>query len=144
MARHPFLPEMFFSESYPAGIYLLKVNNRNTRERCERCSKLTIKISESLSFTESNTPPWVFFTFFELHKWYQIAQHITDKITTGKLGNSYLSENIGVVRLLFKVKSPGRNDICNVPVYLSTYRIFYHYFKTNKTLRFVDKLSRKN
>ena len=27
----------------PAGIYLLKVNNRNTRKRCEICSKLTIK-----------------------------------------------------------------------------------------------------
>ena len=24
-------------------------------------------------FTKSNTPPWVFFTFFKLHKWYQIA-----------------------------------------------------------------------
>ena len=30
----------------PAGIYLLKVNNRNTRERCEICSKLLIKIPE--------------------------------------------------------------------------------------------------
>ena len=30
----------------PAGIYLLKVNNRNTRTRCEICSKLTIKIPE--------------------------------------------------------------------------------------------------
>ena len=28
---------------FPAGIYLLKVNNRNTRTRCEICSKLTIK-----------------------------------------------------------------------------------------------------
>ena len=28
----------------PAGIYLLKVNNRNTRASCEICSKLTIKI----------------------------------------------------------------------------------------------------
>ena len=33
-----------FDESInPAGIYLLKVNNRNTRTRCEICSKLTIK-----------------------------------------------------------------------------------------------------
>ena len=30
----------------PAGIYLLKVNNGNTRTRCEICSKLIIKISE--------------------------------------------------------------------------------------------------
>ena len=28
------------------GIYLLKVNNRNTRTRCEICSKLTIKTPE--------------------------------------------------------------------------------------------------
>ena len=31
---------------FPTGIYLLKVNNRNTRTRCEICSKLTIKIPE--------------------------------------------------------------------------------------------------
>ena len=29
--------------SIPMGIYLLNVNNRNTRTRCEICSKLTIK-----------------------------------------------------------------------------------------------------
>ena len=31
---------------FPSGIYLLKVNNRNTRTRCEVCSKLTLKIPE--------------------------------------------------------------------------------------------------
>ena len=30
----------------PAGIYLLRVNNRNTRTRCEVCSKLTTKTPE--------------------------------------------------------------------------------------------------
>ena len=30
----------------PAGIYLLKGNNRNTRTKCEICSKLIIKILE--------------------------------------------------------------------------------------------------
>ena len=33
-------------QTVPAGIYLLKVNNRNTRTRCEICSKLTIKTPE--------------------------------------------------------------------------------------------------
>ena len=34
----------FLSHSiHPVGIYLLKVNNRNTKTRCEICSKLTIK-----------------------------------------------------------------------------------------------------
>ena len=32
--------------NFPAGIYLLKVNNRNTRTRCQKCSKLTLKIPE--------------------------------------------------------------------------------------------------
>ena len=30
----------------PAGIYLLKVSNKNTRIKCEICSKLTIKTPE--------------------------------------------------------------------------------------------------
>ena len=30
----------------PASVYLLKVNTRNTRKRCEICSKLTIKTPE--------------------------------------------------------------------------------------------------
>ena len=35
-----------FVISYPAGIYLLKVDNRNTRTTCEIWSKLTIKTPE--------------------------------------------------------------------------------------------------
>ena len=31
---------------FPAGIYLLKVNKRNTRKRCEIFSELTIKTTE--------------------------------------------------------------------------------------------------
>ena len=36
--------------NHPASIYLFKVNNRNTRKRCEMCSKVTIK-----------TPKWHLF-----------------------------------------------------------------------------------
>ena len=32
--------------TYSAAIYLLKVNNRNTRTRCETCSTLPIKTPE--------------------------------------------------------------------------------------------------
>ena len=31
------------------------------------------------NFTKSKTPPWVFFTFFKLYLWYQIAKSITIK-----------------------------------------------------------------
>ena len=34
------------SNTIPAIIYLSKVNNGNTRERCEICSQLTIKTPE--------------------------------------------------------------------------------------------------
>ena len=34
---------------YPAGNYMFKVNNRNTRARYEICSKLTIKTPERRS-----------------------------------------------------------------------------------------------
>ena len=33
----------YSQNSTPVGIYLLKVNKRNIRTRCEICSKLTIK-----------------------------------------------------------------------------------------------------
>ena len=33
-------------ETYPVVIYLFRVNNRNTRTRCEICSNLTIKTPE--------------------------------------------------------------------------------------------------
>ena len=41
------IPPMLFTTLYfPAGIYLLKINNRNTRAMCEIRSKLTIKTPE--------------------------------------------------------------------------------------------------
>ena len=31
----------------------------------------------SVSFSKVDTPPWLFFTFLKLYKWYQIAQRTT-------------------------------------------------------------------
>ena len=33
--------------------------------------------AKACNFTKINTISWVFFTFFKLYKWYQIAQRIT-------------------------------------------------------------------
>ena len=33
--------------------------------------------NNNCNFTKISTPPWVFFTFFKLFKWYQIAQRTT-------------------------------------------------------------------
>ena len=37
----------------PAGNYIFKVNNRNTRTRCEICSKLTVKTPERRQWRRS-------------------------------------------------------------------------------------------
>ena len=38
---------------------------------------LLVKLQADL--IKSNTPPWVFFTFFKLYKWYQIAERISSQ-----------------------------------------------------------------
>ena len=53
--------------SAPAGIYLLKVNNRNIRTRCGICSKLTIKTPEQRQWRRSG----VFIVNFE-----HISHHV--------------------------------------------------------------------
>ena len=55
----------------------------------------------SVTFTKSNTPPCVFFTFFKLYKWYQIAQRITYKASnfvcsTNQLTGSCMMETLVV------------------------------------------------
>ena len=45
----------------PAGSYMFKDNNRNTRTRCEMCSKLTIKTPERRQWHRSG----VFIVNFE-------------------------------------------------------------------------------
>ena len=52
---------LFSQYTIPAGIYLLKVNNRNTRTRCEICSKLTINTPERRHWRRSG----VFIVNFE-------------------------------------------------------------------------------
>ena len=46
-----------------------------------------------VNFTKSNTPPWVFFTFFKLYNWCQIAQSIS-------YSYSYVSNYIPSVKAL--------------------------------------------
>ena len=48
-----FISSYFCLRSYPAGNYMFKVNNRNTRTRCEICSKLTIKTPEGRHWRRS-------------------------------------------------------------------------------------------
>ena len=62
---------MFCVISY--HLYNLK-NVKTTHGEVLLLGKLQAK---ACNFTKSNSTPWVFFTFFKLYKWYQIAQNIT-------------------------------------------------------------------
>ena len=43
---------------------------------------LLVKLkAKACNFTKINTPPWVFFMFLKLYKWYQITQSITNVFT---------------------------------------------------------------
>ena len=50
-----------FVRPFSPGIYLLKVNNRNSRTSCETCTKLTIKTPERRQWRRSG----VFIANFE-------------------------------------------------------------------------------
>ena len=47
---------------FPAGNYMFKVNSRNIRARCEKCSKLTIKTPDTTNFTQQSTENCSFWT----------------------------------------------------------------------------------
>ena len=47
-----------FNNSIPAGIYLLKVNSKNTSTRYEICSKLTFKVHNKDTRTTSVSSVW--------------------------------------------------------------------------------------
>ena len=46
--------EAFLLPTVPIGIYMLKVNNRNTRARCKICLKVTIKTPERRQWRRSS------------------------------------------------------------------------------------------
>ena len=58
-------------------------NLKNVRNVHEVVLLLVKLQAEACNFTKCNTPPWAFFTFFKLYKWwYQIAQSLTYILTS--------------------------------------------------------------
>ena len=61
----------------------LDVNSKNTKGLIRNRTVTSFFVfyqklkPEACNFTKINTFPWVFFTFFRLYKWYQIAQRTT-------------------------------------------------------------------
>ena len=53
--------------------------------------------AEACNFTKIYTPPWVFFTFFKLYKWYQMAQRTTfaeDNSSIGSIATSVVANEV--------------------------------------------------
>ena len=51
-----------------------KQREKNTEEGVLLLVKFQVSFC---NFTKSNIPPWVFFTFLNLYKWYQIVQNVS-------------------------------------------------------------------
>ena len=90
--------------SYPAGIYLLKVNNRNTWRRSEICSKLTIKTPERHEWHHSR----VFIVNFKhvIASWvctlWILNRHVVPTMVFEQISSGWLLFSLGW--LLFKWK----------------------------------------
>ena len=55
-------------------------NVRNTRARVLLLANIQASVwnvTKSITYSKSITPQWVFFTFFKLYKWNQIAQSVS-------------------------------------------------------------------
>ena len=66
----------------PADIYLLKVNKRNTRTRCEICSKLTIKTPERrrwLNVLSNNSTNFCLASLFPFFSQCYLIKHFPSK-----------------------------------------------------------------
>ena len=83
---------------FPAGNYMFKVNNRNTRTRCEICSKLTIKDQDNARHRSG-----VLIVKFELENagwvyWFWLIIRLIRKATSP--GNKAQSQyNLSVLKL---------------------------------------------
>ena len=58
--------------------YMIALHNLNNTKNTHKGVILLVKLQvEAYNCTKSNSPPWMFFTFLKLYKWYQIIQSIT-------------------------------------------------------------------
>ena len=71
------------------------------------------------NFTKRNTPPWVFFKFFNLYKWYQIGQRITHLNLLLCQSHPKLPKCLGWKHLVSSLLGPKIKIWANQEIYLS-------------------------
>ena len=84
-------------------LYNLK-NLKNTHGAVLILVKLQVS---SCNFTKINTPPWVFFTFFKLYKWYQIAQRTTFRNLPNTFDGAVCENNWKLKAINYFQKTPS-------------------------------------
>ena len=136
--------ECAFFNIWDALRYLVLFAQFKKREKhpWKRRVLLLVKLKASaFNSTKSNTFPWVFFMYFKLHKWYQIAQSIVYLLNHSLLGHKIQSpkrHNQGrhffEIFWMFRRTGTTFQALYNLPT-LSKYPIlnkklpFSHYFK---------------
>ena len=96
---------------------------------------LLVKLQANLQVTKSNTPPLVFFTFFKLYKWYQIAQRITWIATF--IRRKLQQKNNWDCHVLGQVLSIKKLKTYNNDVIIKTFQ----FIETSPLIQKVDKTS---
>ena len=110
-----FIVIFFQSGPNPANIYMFKVNHRNTRKRCEKCSMLTIKTTEESHWCRSDVIIVIFkhiLTFFKyfyhwlekLHVWWECNVSFDILGTTSNLYKFFFPNPWFLKNFLVKVK----------------------------------------
>ena len=123
---------------FPAGIYLLKVNNRNTGKRCEICSKLTIKIPEQRQWPRSDIfivnfehviAGWVGSRFSLFHTIQMSTMKLQRSIKLLRLTSSNTLHSLCMISL--KVASDYRSGLLNL-LSKTSVRVFFTLYKKMK------------
>ena len=90
------------------GIYYRLYNLKNMKKTHGGVLILVKLQASARNFTKINTPPWMFFMFFKLYKWYQIGERTTnmDKATFSYYNRSNCRGRLGrfiEILLLLKI-----------------------------------------
>ena len=74
---HSWFPEMPLSFNLLCVIWCHFYNLKTVKNTHGRVILLVKVQAEACNFTKSITPPWVFFTFFKVYKWCQVAKSVS-------------------------------------------------------------------
>ena len=99
------LHHKFFPEHVMRCTICYHLDNLKNVKNTHRGVLILVKLQAlACNFTKINTPPCVFFTFFKLCKWFQIAQRITYALKTSSLKKSIWEKSLSCISALIKLQ----------------------------------------